>query len=311
MKLQELLQNPEYKQKFVLEKFIQLVLGYDREAMRLHLEQELSPTEREKIITYYNQYAIDKKPMEYILGHVDFFWVSFFVDENTLIPRPETEYMITAVSEHITTPLWRGEDPQSGSGGSSADENSSSNNNILMDIWTGCGVLGISVLLQNPNFFKYVFFSDISTEALQVAIKNYNTHIQSENHDAKFIQSDLIAFIESYPDIVNQANITLVANLPYIPEETFDTNSPDNVQKREPKMAFVGGNDGLIYYRQMFEQLQNLLKSKIIIWNQLTMFLEMMTRQVEILKAEFGQRIAFEEVKTFHFNIRIVKAWIK
>jgi hypothetical protein len=38
------------------------------------------------------------------------------------------------------------------------------------------------------------------------------------------------------------------------------------------------------------------------------MFLEMMTRQVEILKAEFGEWLAFEEVKTFHFNIRIVKA---
>jgi hypothetical protein len=41
------------------------------------------------------------------------------------------------------------------------------------------------------------------------------------------------------------------------------------------------------------------------------MFLEMMTRQVEILKAEFGDWLAFEEVKTFHFNIRIVKARIK
>ncbi|MDR0282098.1 MAG: hypothetical protein LBI53_01920 [Candidatus Peribacteria bacterium] len=43
----------------------------------------------------------------------------------------------------------------------------------------------------------------------------------------------------------------------------------------------------------------------------LTMFLEMMTRQVDILKAEFGDRLKFEEVKTFHFNIRIMKAWIK
>ena len=291
MKLQDLLQNSEYKQKFVLEKFIQLVLEYDREAMWLHLDQELSSEETERIITYYNQYTIEKKPMEYILGHVDFFWVHFFVNENTLIPRPETEYMITAVTEHtqklqIKNNFW-----------------------ILMDIWTGCGVLGISVLLQNSEFYRYIFLSDISEWTLHVAKKNYDTHIHNINYDTRFIQSNLSAFIESYPTIVNQWPITLVANLPYIPEETFNTNSPDNVQKREPKIAFVGGDDGLIYYRQMFAQLQA-FKKQGIIW-ELTMFLEMMTRQVDILKKEFWQRINFEEVKTFHFNIRIVKAWIK
>ncbi len=42
-----------------------------------------------------------------------------------------------------------------------------------------------------------------------------------------------------------------------------------------------------------------------------TMFLEMMTWQVDVLRKEFGEKIEFEEVKTFHFNIRIVKAWLK
>jgi hypothetical protein len=61
----------------------------------------------------------------------------------------------------------------------------------------------------------------------------------------------------------------------------------------------------LDYYRELFHQLKS-------IWTfPLMMFLEMMTRQVEILKAEFGDWLDFEEVKTFHFNIRIVKAWMK
>lgn len=100
-------------------------------------------------------------------------------------------------------------------------------------------------------------------------------------------------------------NVILVANLPYIPEETFELNAADNVKKREPKPAFVGGDDGLIYYRKMFEQL---LELKL---NNLNMFLEMMTWQVDVLRQEFGDRFEFEEVKTFHFNIRIVKAWLK
>ncbi len=56
----------------------------------------------------------------------------------------------------------------------------------------------------------------------------------------------------------------------------------------------------------MFAQLFALRDAKSI--GSVTMFLEMMTRQTEILVTEFGNRIVFEEVKTFHFTIRIVKA---
>ena len=48
----------------------------------------------------------------------------------------------------------------------------------------------------------------------------------------------------------------MTANLPYIPDQTFDDNSPANVQKREPRFAFVGGDDGLDLYRKMFAQLK-------------------------------------------------------
>ena len=73
MFLQDLLQNPEYKQKFVLEKFIQEVLQISREEMWMQLDKEISSSEVDQILTYYRAYVDDKKPMEYILGHVDFF----------------------------------------------------------------------------------------------------------------------------------------------------------------------------------------------------------------------------------------------
>jgi release factor glutamine methyltransferase len=100
-------------------------------------------------------------------------------------------------------------------------------------------------------------------------------------------------------------NTVLVANLPYIPEDTFEKNVADNVKKREPKPAFVGGDDGLDYYRIMLDQIIE-LKPK-----DMMMFLEMMTWQVDVLHQEFDQYFVFEEVKTFHFNIRIVKACLK
>lgn len=290
MLLQDLLKNPEYKQKFVLEKFIQEVLQISREEMRTQMDKELTEPEVDQILRYYRAYVEDKKPMEYILGHVDFFWVPFMVNENTLIPRPETEYMITAVTEYTQENL-----------------DKKNQNWILMDIWTWCGVLWISVLLQNPDSYDQIFFSDLSTWALFVAEKNYETLIEKEyNHE--FLQSDLVSFI-SEKTLDTSKPITLVANLPYIPDETFDENSPDNVQKREPRMAFVWWDDGLDLYRKMFNQLFQ-FKSEWKIW-KVMMFLEMMTRQVEILQKEFGDKLDFNEVKTFHFNIRIVQASFK
>ena len=103
----------------------------------------------------------------------------------------------------------------------------------------------------------------------------------------------------------NNGNIVLVANLPYIPEETFEANVSDNVKKWEPKPAFVGGDDGLDYYRIMLDQIIGLKPEKFV------MFLEMMTWQVDILRQLYSDVFVFEEVKTFHFNIRIVKAYLR
>ena len=161
--------------------------------------------------------------------------------------------------------------------------------------------------MQNPNRFREVFFADISAEALRVAKKNYDALIEAKHYDMRMIQSDLCAFLENYQEIIKNKKLILTANLPYIPDKTFEENAPSNVQKREPKLAFVGGDDGLELYRKMFTQLEHLSQES----QSLIMFLEMMTRQVELLREEFGEKIIFEEVKTFHFNIRIVKACFK
>ena len=65
------------------------------------MDTELPHESIQKIIDAYNSYMEEHKPIEYILEHVEFFGVKFYVNQATLIPRPETEYMITAVSEHI------------------------------------------------------------------------------------------------------------------------------------------------------------------------------------------------------------------
>ena len=251
----------------------------------------------QKIMSMYDDYVVKQKPLEYVLGHVDFFWKEFIVNEATLIPRPETEYMITAVKEYVDWKL--------------KIENWKWMEWVLLDVGTGCGVLWISVLLQNSETFREVFFSDITPESLIVAKKNYDIHIDGSRYDARFIQSDLCAYLENYTSVIEGKDVILVANLPYIPEQTHDEQNPERVKNWEPRVAFVWGDDGLLYYRIMFQQLFALKDEGKCLQNTFMMFLEMMTWQVDILRAEFGDRIEFDEVKTFHFNIRIVKARLK
>ena len=287
MKLQQLLQDPNYKKKFVLEKLLCHFLSKTREELWIQGDIEIAGDTLEKIQKAYREYIEEEKPLEYILGYVEFFGVRFWVNEHTLIPRPETEYMISALTEYL--------------------QGSQDSNFVLLDIGTGSGVLGCSVLLQNQDKISQVFMSDISADALYVAKRNYDDLVDVSKHEMRMIQSDLCAFLESYPEVIEGRNIVMTANLPYIPDQTFDDNSPANVQKREPRFAFVGGDDGLDLYRKMFAQLK-----KFVVWKaELTMFLEMMTWQVDILRKEFWEEMEFEEVKTFHFNIRIVKAKFK
>ncbi len=249
-------------------------------------EQDIPEDILKRVQQDYNDYDKEDKPLEYLLWYVEFFWIKFFVNENTLVPRPETEYMISSITEEMQT---------------RDDEK-----HVLLDIWTWSWVLWCSVLLQNPEHFEHVFLADISEKALEVAKRNYENLIKHE-YQTRFLVSDLCAFLKDNQDVIKDKKVILVANLPYIPNQTFEENAPSNVQKWEPKLAFVGWDDWLDLYRAMFNQLKELAKDV----NSLTMFLEMMTRQVDILRKEFWEEIEFEEVKTFHFNIRIVKAHFK
>ena len=286
MKLQDLIKNPSYKKKFVLEKLLCHYLNKTREELWTNDDQELPEEIVSKIQQDYHSYEVENKPLEYLLWYVEFFWTKFIVNENTLVPRPETEYMITAITEYIQ---WIQD-----------------SENILLDIGTWSWVLWCSVLLQNPKNFNKVYLADISEKALEVAKRNYE-HLIKNDYNPNFLISNLCDFLKDYQEDIKNKNIILVANLPYIPTQTFEENAPTNVQKREPKLAFIGWDDWLDLYREMFKQLQELTKE----CKTLTMFLEMITRQVDILNKEFGKIMNFEEVKTFHFNIRIVKAKFK
>lgn len=290
MKIIDLINDPKHKEKFVMQKLICHHTNISREEIWTHADDNLSEDTTQKILSDYSKYAEDTMPMEYILWYVEFFNNKFKVTQDTLIPRPETEYMIEAVTEHITSLKL------------------TDNNNLLMDIGTWCGVLWTSVLLQNPDTFDHAILTDIADETLEVAQKNFNNYFPNPSFKIDFLNSSLLDFLiqKEVPLQFNEegkqewGHTILISNAPYIPDLTLDTEVQANVLKREPRVALVWWNDGLDLYRIMLEQL---IKLKI---NNISIFFEMMTRQVDILRKEFWKQFNFKEVKTFHANIRIV-----
>jgi release factor glutamine methyltransferase len=121
-------------------------------------------------------------PLAYVLGYQNFFGYNFFVNENTLIPRVETERLI----EHI-------------------QERECSHKQKILDLGCGSGCIGITLSLLFPNW--EITLSDISKDALKVAKYNAKLHKKS----LLFLESNLLENISSSFDII-------VANLPYLPE---------------------------------------------------------------------------------------------
>jgi len=265
-----------------------------KEDLITKIDDEIAPDLLSLLERDYSRFVDNKEPLEYILWYVEFANRRFFLDKRTLIPRPETEYMLEAVKE------WISENNQQ--------------NHLLLDVWTGCWVLWISSFLVNPEKIEKLYLLDYFDGCLEVSEKNFAFHIDSQyHHKCSISQSNLLeTYINSLQtDSENKwLDILLVANLPYIPDDTFDTQVEDNVKLWEPRPAFVWWEDWLDLYREMFAQ----IKTARTWWkmkDHITMYLEMMTWQVEILQKEFDTWISFEEVKTFHFQIRIVKAIIK
>lgn len=359
MTIRDILSDPTLQQKKILEKLLCFYADITKEDIFISYEKELTKDQYDNIIAWYNAYTKDKKPLEFILGFVEFFKRKFAVDGRCLIPRPETEYMIQAVHEHITNKkqsnkapldtkencptnqdslLIRWMDGQPTTSGQllhslhsdssvskwllsptqpsqrleEQGENHDTKKNILIDVWTGCGVLWLSVLLENSWYFDTAFLTEYYPETLTLAKENTDSYKEKLQPVPTLLQANLIDFMLVNKTAFENSNVVLVANLPYIPDETFDTQTEDNVRKWEPRPAFVGGDDWLDFYREMFEQLFQTYETGLEDTQtrnmSISMFLEMMTRQVDILRKEFGDKLLFEEIKTFHFNIRIVKA---
>lgn len=160
----------------------------------------------------------NQKPIQYILGATSFYGLTFQVNENTLIPRPETEELVQWILEShpIDSPI------------------------SILDIGTGTGCIPIALKKNRPN--ATVFAVDISEKALEVANKN----AQINQVDVTFLQKDILATttFDQFFDVI-------VSNPPYVRNLEKDEMAV-NVLQFEPHLAlFVEDNDPLLFYRKI------------------------------------------------------------
>ena len=176
----------------------------------------------------YLQKRINRQPIAKIIKNKSFWKNNFYVNNYVLDPRPETELIIEEVLN-----IYR-------------------NKNLklkILDIGTGSGCIAISLAKEFKN--ASITAIDISKEALEVAGKNIKIH-----NCYNQIQLKMIDFKN-----INSKFDLIVSNPPYLTNEQFNNADPE-VKNFEPKIALVGGNDGLKFYREYSNNLQNLMNKQ-------------------------------------------------
>lgn len=193
-----------------------------------HLQEEVS-NEKIELLKKEIKALEENKPLQYVLGYVNFYGNKFVVDERVLIPRFETEELVENTIKYIKKLLTEPVD--------------------IIDLGCGSGVIGIT--LEKKVSTKTVDLIDISKDALEVAKIN----CEKLNSKCNLIQSDMFKNVEKKYDVI-------ISNPPYIKENEI---IEDIVKENEPHLALYAGEDGLDCYKKILETVNEYKKEKCII----------------------------------------------
>lgn len=229
MKVEDLI---VYGKEYIHSDYVKMLLGDILNLNPLELLNHLDDyVEEDKVELFKKEMKSLKegKPIQYVLGHVNFFGNKFYVNKNVLIPRYETEELVEKTIEYI---------------------NKYFNEPIdIIDLGCGSGVIGLT--LEKKVSTKSVDLIDISKEALEVTKQN----IKQLNSKANTIESNFFENIEKKYDVI-------ISNPPYIKTNEEIENI---VKENEPHLALYAGEDGLDCYKEILKNIKPHMKDKCII----------------------------------------------
>ena len=255
-----------YSHKLDSEILLSKVLKKTREELIVNLEQKIAPQE----ISYFNSLIHRrslKEPIAYILKEKEFWSRNFLVNNNTLIPRPETELMVEKIVKIFKT-----------------------KDIFVLDIGTGTGCILLSILSELKN--SKGIGIDISSKAIKIASANSKKHKLTQR--TKFYKRSLDEIYHNRFDLI-------VSNPPYIMRKDIK-NLNEDIKKFEPKLALDGGNDGLDVIKKVIYKSRSILKIKGML--ALEIGNEQFKKVSKILKSNrFKTRYL---VKDYRENIRCI-----
>ena len=165
-------------------------------------------------------------PVAYLVGHRDFFLLSFEVSPAVLVPRPDTETLVELALRTVK------------------------GNPTILDLGTGSGCIAVSLAHQCKG--ATVTAIDVSPDAIDIAKRNAVRH--GVGNRITFLTGDLFAPLSGSPfDLI-------VSNPPYISHAEL-ADLPADVREHEPRVALDGGPDGLAFYRRIANEASAFLKS--------------------------------------------------
>ncbi len=198
------------------------VLDKEKEYLVIHNKDEVE----ERLLSPYFKYideVIEGKPIQYITKHQEFMGLDFYVNENVLIPQPDTESLVEEVIKLADIVRSR--------------INPSENVKIL-DMCTGSGAIAVSL----AEFIRKSEITAVDISKLALKVAEYNAAVHEKK--IKFIASNLFEELNK-----NEKYHIIVANPPYIESDVIKL-LPKEVQN-EPIMALDGGRDGLYFYKEI------------------------------------------------------------
>ncbi|SHJ04219.1 peptide chain release factor N(5)-glutamine methyltransferase [Aquimarina spongiae] len=246
-------------------------LGLRRVDIALQLERELS----EDALAFFKEAEIrllDFEPVQYIIGDTEFFGLSFLVNENVLIPRPETEELVDWIlKDHLGVAYEL----------------------KILDIGTGSGCIAITLAKNLPNAKVYAI--DVSEKALALAKQNADKN----QVKIEFIQLDVLK------EEIDEANFDIVVSNPPYVRELEKTEMKTNVLENEPALAlFVSNDDPLIFYRRISVLSKQLLTEHGRLYFEINQYLGAETKEL-IDKLQFNTVTLRKDI---YQNDRMIRA---
>ena len=229
--------------------FIEKELGYNKFQQRQSENEILSEKQIENFRALISELKTGK-PFQQILGETEFYGLKFFVDENVLIPRPETEELLELAIEKIKARSLKSEVIK------------------ILDIGTGSGIIPIVLKKHFPQ--AEVSAIDFSEKALKTAKRNADFHEVEINFiHQDYLNADLTEIYE-----------VIISNPPYIGMEE-EVEIADSVKEFEPKMAlFSPTSNALIFYEKIAKDCENHLAKNGLIFLEINQKLGNETREL-------------------------------